>query len=79
MYQTLGLICFVYLFGEKNGVLFKIPRCKKWGIPLPKLEKRLRRMGYGFADVSIAMWSDKAPEPFYSKPYKLDSLIELSM
>ena len=70
-----GDYCFIYIYGENNGLLTKSADCRQWSIQHRELEYLVRLMGYSLSDVSMAVWSGDPAERNYSKPYKLDELI----
>jgi hypothetical protein len=70
-----GESCFIYIYGQNNGLLTKSIDCRQWSIQHRELEYLVRLMGYSLSDVSMAVWSGDPAERNYSKPYKLDELI----
>lgn len=74
--RPLGDTCFVYIFGEHNGLLFGRTACSQWSIQYRQLEYLLRMTGLDISTAAIAQWSDQADPPFHSKPYKLRDLVD---
>jgi hypothetical protein len=68
--------CFVYIFGEHNGILNRTANCKGWSIQYRELKYFLNMMGSSFSDASVAVWSENPAKRYYSRPYKLHELID---
>jgi|TARA_B110000908_G_scaffold165552_1_gene215182 hypothetical protein len=67
--------CFVYVFGEHNGMLFRTTDCEEWNIEYRQLEYLTRMTGYTLSEVSIAAWTENPNRRIYSTPYKFSDLL----
>jgi len=72
-----GAGCFIYFFGDNNGMLLRQSDCGKWRISYPYLRWLVGMTGYNLADTSIAIWTRSPLDRKYSRPYRMSELIEL--
>jgi hypothetical protein len=68
-------VCWVYVFGKANGVLYQLQDCKQWTISLDELTLNLQRIGYDIDEVDIALWTDRKGTHYFSKPYRLSAFL----
>jgi hypothetical protein len=72
-----GQQCFIYVFGENNGLLLSNADCTQWNMSYRELAYLTRMTGYELPDISIAIWTDSPTNRQYSRTYKLRDLIDL--
>ena len=67
--------CFIYIFGENNGVPLGLPSCEHWQVSPAQLSIWLRKIGYPAEDASISVWQGSGASLIASKPYSLNDLL----
>jgi Dolichyl-phosphate-mannose-protein mannosyltransferase len=72
-----GERCFVYIFGPDNGLLYRGADCRQWAIDYRGLKYMLRVSGYELPETSIAVWSENTGNRFYSRPVRMNELIDI--
>ncbi len=71
--------CFVYIYGEHNGLLFGNSDCRHWANSYQTLVYWARGTGYKLSDMSIALWTKHPDQRLYSKPVKLRDIIDMDV
>jgi hypothetical protein len=71
--------CFIYIFGEHNGLLFDTENCDQWRFSARELAYLLEMAGYDLADASVALWSRNTDNKLFSRQYPLSEVLDLDL